>query len=116
MRFHRGKGTGKRTLSTTAAILCGSLITPHLAAAQAQEKAQTYVMKIGIPTINDGTHQFAKNFAAAIERDTGGRIKPQVYPGSQLGAIPRMIEGAQFGSIECIASPPEFFAGVEDRK
>ena len=81
--------------------------------AHAQDK--TYVMKIGIPTVNNASHQFAKNFAAAVERDSGGRIKTQVFPSSQLGAIPRMIEGAQFGTIECIVIPPEFFTGVDER-
>jgi TRAP-type C4-dicarboxylate transport system substrate-binding protein len=88
-----------------------------LGTAKAQDKPQdkTYVMKIGIPTVNNASHQFAKNFAAAVERDSGGRIKPQVFPSSQLGSIPRMIEGAQFGTIECIDMPPEFFTGVDER-
>jgi TRAP-type transport system periplasmic protein len=96
------------------AVLSASLA---LGAAQAQDKPQdkTYVMKIGMPTVNNASHQFAKNFAAAVERDSGGRIKPQVFPSSQLGAIPRMIEGAQFGTIECIGIPPEFFVGVDER-
>jgi TRAP-type C4-dicarboxylate transport system substrate-binding protein len=74
-------------------------VVAMLGTAQAQDK--TYVMKIGIPTANNASHQFAKNFAAAVERDSGGHIKPQVFPSSQLGTIPRMIEGAQFGTIEC---------------
>jgi TRAP-type C4-dicarboxylate transport system substrate-binding protein len=56
-------------------------------AAQAQDK--TYVMKITLPTINDAPHVFAKNFAAAVERDSGGRIKAEVFPASQLGSMPR---------------------------
>ena len=39
----------------------------------------------------------------------------QVYPASQLGSIPRQIEGVQFGSIQCAMIPPEFFVGVDDR-
>jgi TRAP-type transport system periplasmic protein len=82
----------------------------------AQERSQSaYVMKIGIATINDTFHQFSKNFAAAVERDSSGRIKAEVYPGSQLGSIPRMIEGVQFGSIQGVVIPPEFFVGVDER-
>lgn len=81
--------------------------------AQAQNKA--FVMKISLPTINDPSYQFAKNFAATLEKDSGGRIKPEVYPASQLGAIPRQIEGTQFGSIQCVILPPEFFVGVDQR-
>jgi len=84
-----------------------------LGAAQAQDK--TYVMKITLPTLNDVTHQLAKNYGAAVERDSGGRIKTEVYPASQLGAIPRQIEGVQFGAIQCAILPPEFFVGIDER-
>jgi TRAP-type C4-dicarboxylate transport system substrate-binding protein len=76
---------------------------------------KTYVMKITLPTLNDSTHQFAKNYAAALERDSGGRIKPEIFPSSQLGSIPRQIEGTQFGAIQCVVLPPEFFVGVDER-
>jgi TRAP-type C4-dicarboxylate transport system substrate-binding protein len=86
-------------------------------AAQAQDKTQdkTYVMKITLPTINDAPHQFAKDFAALVEKDSGGRIKGEVYPASQLGSIPRQIEGVQFGAIQVADVPPEFFVGVDER-
>jgi TRAP-type C4-dicarboxylate transport system substrate-binding protein len=84
-----------------------------LGAAQAQDK--TYVMKITLPTINDAPHQFAKDFAAAVEKDSGGRIKAEIYPASQLGSIPRQIEGVQFGSIQVADVPPEFYVGVDER-
>jgi len=82
-------------------------------AARAQDK--TYAMKITLPTLNDPSYNFAKNYAAAIEKDTGGRIKPEIYPASQLGTIPRQIEGTQFGAIQCAVIPPEFFVGVDER-
>jgi TRAP-type C4-dicarboxylate transport system substrate-binding protein len=86
-------------------------------AAQAQDKPQdkTYVMKVTLPTINDAPHQFAKDFAALVEKDSGGRIKGEVYPASQLGSIPRQIEGVQFGAIQAADVPPEFFVGVDER-
>jgi TRAP-type C4-dicarboxylate transport system substrate-binding protein len=99
-------------LSALAASAC--LVVSLLPrAAQAQDK--TYVMKIGLPTINDAPHQFAKDFAAAVEKESGGRIKGEVYPASQLGSIPRMIEGTQFGAVQGVAIPPEFMAGVDER-
>src|ERR1700758_360597 len=88
-------------------------LTFCLGAAHAQDK--TYVMKVTTPTINDGPHLLAKNFAAAVERDSGGRIKSEVYPASQLGSIPRQIEGTQFGAIQAAVIPPEFFVGVDER-
>jgi TRAP-type C4-dicarboxylate transport system substrate-binding protein len=84
-----------------------------LGAAWAQDK--TYVMKFTLPTLNDPSHQFTKNYAAALERDSAGRIKTEIYPASQLGSIPRQIEGTQFGAIQCAVIPPEFFVGVDER-
>jgi len=84
-----------------------------LGAAQAQDKI--YEMKISTPTIHDVPDTFGANFLAAVEKDSGGRIRGQVYPASQLGSIPRQIEGTQFGSIQCAVIPPEFFVGLDQR-
>jgi TRAP-type C4-dicarboxylate transport system substrate-binding protein len=99
-----------------AATAAGTFVlslTLTFGAAQAQDK--TYVMKFTLPTLNDPSHMFAKSYAAALERDSGGRIKTEIYPASQLGAIPRQIEGVQFGAIQCAVIPPEFFVGVDER-
>ncbi|MGB7034081.1 MAG: hypothetical protein WBD71_01030 [Xanthobacteraceae bacterium] len=47
--------------------------------------AKPYVMKISLATVNDQLHAFAKDYAAAVEKDSGGRIKGEIYPASQLG-------------------------------
>jgi TRAP-type C4-dicarboxylate transport system substrate-binding protein len=99
-------------VTAAAAFVVGLGLMPGFARA-ADDK--TFVMKISLPTLNDPTHQFAKNYAAAIEKDSGGRIKPEIYAASQLGSIPRQIEGTQFGAIQCAVLPPEFFVGVDDR-
>src|SRR4029077_412474 len=90
-------------------------LLPHAAAAQDKAGGGTYVMKISTPTINDVPDTYARNFGASVERDSGGRIKVEVYPASQLGSIPRQIEGVQFGAIQCAIIPPEFFVGVDER-
>jgi TRAP-type transport system periplasmic protein len=77
--------------------------------------ARTFVMKLATPTINDGAHEWMKRFAAAIEKVSGGRIKAELYPASQLGSIPRMIEGTQLGAIQMSIIPPEFFVGIDQR-
>ena len=99
-----------RSIVATGAVAL-ALALP-LAGAQAQ---QTYEMKISTPTIHDIPDTYAQNFLAAVEKDSGGRIKGQVYPASQLGSIPRQIEGTQFGSIQCEVVPPEFMSGLDDR-
>src|ERR1700688_1986628 len=110
--------SGNRAIFARAAGAAGaSALALALAltfgAAQAQDK--TYVMKVTLPTINDAPHQFAKDFAALVEKDSGGRIKGEVYPASQLGSIPREMQGTQFGAIQVATVPPEFFVGVDER-
>ncbi|MGA8614433.1 MAG: TRAP transporter substrate-binding protein [Xanthobacteraceae bacterium] len=96
-----------------AACTFALLLALPLTSARAQDK--TYVMKITLPTINEAQHLLAKNYAAVVEKDSGGRIKGEVYPASQLGSIPRQIEGVQFGAIQAAVIPPEFFVGVDER-
>jgi TRAP-type transport system periplasmic protein len=84
-----------------------------LGPAVAQDK--TLVMKLSTATLNDAQHEWMKRFAVAIEKNSGGRIKAEVYPASQLGTIPRQIEGTQLGSIQAWVGPPEFLVGVDQR-
>ncbi len=108
MRLEKS-GKVAHAAAVTGALVLSMALTPGTA------RAQTYVMKVTTPTINDAPHLLAKNFAAAVERDSGGRIKSEVYPASQLGSIPRQIEGVQFGAIQAAVIPPEFFVGVDER-
>ena len=73
------------------------------------------VMKISLATVNDALQQFANTYAAAVEKDSGGRIKVEIYPASQLGSTERQAEAVQFGEIQCLVVPPEFLAGIDER-
>ncbi len=106
----------KRIFVARAVVAAGAILlssTLALTAAHAQDK--TYTMRMTLPTLNDPSYFFAKTYAAALEKDSGGRIKTEIYPASQLGSIPRQIEGTQFGAIQCALIPPEFFVGVDER-
>jgi TRAP-type transport system periplasmic protein len=105
VKFARGQLAAAAGVLTLVSALAGS--------AQAQDK--TFVMKITTPTIHAVLDQYGAAFGAAVEKDSGGRIKSQVYPASQLGTIPRQIEGTQFGAIQCAIIPPEFFVGIDER-
>jgi TRAP-type transport system periplasmic protein len=98
-----------------AAVAGSALLASVLTFGGARAQNAPYTMKITIATLNDQIHAFVKNYAAAIEKDSGGRIKAEVYPASQLGAIPRQTEGVQFGAIQCQVVPPEFLVGVDER-
>ncbi len=94
----------------------GAILAPSLIAAPAVHAAdKTFTMKLSTATINDTQHEWFKRFAAAVEKDSGGRIKGEIYPASQLGPIPRQIEGVQFGSIQVYIGPPEFLSGLDAR-
>jgi len=103
----------KRGVSALAAAGALAVLLPS--GGGGARAAETYVMKIGTATINESQHEWCKRFAAMIEKDSGGRIKAQVYPASQLGPIPREIEGVQFGSIQVFVGPPEFLVGIDRR-
>ena len=97
------------TLLAAGTIVFASAFGP----ARADDK--TYVMKIGTPTVNDTPENFVRLFGPMVEKDSGGRIKIELYSASKLGPMAREIEGLQFGSIECAIIPPEFFVGVDER-
>ena len=65
--------------------------------------------------MNEGQHQFIKFYKEEVEKASGGRIEVQIYPASQLGPIPREIEGVQLGSIQGYIGPVDFFVGVDPR-
>jgi TRAP-type transport system periplasmic protein len=102
-------------LKAGAAIVFASVVAIGLALPAGAQGAPPISMKLSTATLNDTQHEWIKRFAAAVEKDSGGRIKAEIYPASQLGAIPRQIEGTQFGSIQGWVGPPEFLVGVDER-
>jgi TRAP-type C4-dicarboxylate transport system substrate-binding protein len=107
MRGMRGVSTG---------VVCAAvLMLAGLTAPAGAQGAPPITMKLSTATLNDTQHEWMKQFAAAVEKDSGGRIKAELYPASQLGAIPRQIEGTQFASIQGWVGPPEFLVGVDER-
>jgi TRAP-type C4-dicarboxylate transport system substrate-binding protein len=98
-------------LTMAAVVVVGAALV--LAAAPAD--GQTYTLKIGNATINDVQHEWQKRWGARVEKRAGGRIKVEIYPASQIGSIPRMIEGLQLGTLEAWIGPPEFVVGHDVR-
>ena len=108
------RSTGRAIIARASMSAAACLFLASLTSGTAQAQ-QPYIMKITTPTIHAAPDLYAQEFGAMVERDSGGRIKAQVYPASQLGSIPRQIEGTQFGSIQAAVIPPEFFVGVDQR-
>jgi C4-dicarboxylate-binding protein DctP len=72
-------------------------------------------MKVVSATVNDVIHHWMKAFKAGVEARSAGRIKVELYPASQLGAIPRMVEGTAMGTIECFVTATSFLTGLDAR-
>ena len=106
----RRRGSAVVIAAFATLMMAGFLGPASPAAAQG-----AVTMKLSTATLNDTQHEWLKRFAAAVEKDSGGRIKAEIYPASQLGAIPRQIEGVQFASIQGWTGPPEFLVGVDER-
>src|SRR6202012_2840105 len=97
-----GRGNATRAAAAPAAaiiVVALSLSPPLMAAARAADD-KPMVMKIALATLDDVLHQYAKNYAAAIEKDSGGRIKVEIYPASQLCLIERQSEGLPLGGVQ----------------
>jgi TRAP-type transport system periplasmic protein len=103
---------GRRGSKSAAVAVAAALAwcAPSLPAAAAD-----FVMKFGTATINETQHQFIKFYKEELEKASGGRIEVQIYPASQLGPIPREIEGVQLGNIQGYIGPVDFFVGVDPR-
>lgn len=81
----------------------------------ADDASAQIVAKIAGCTMNDPVHENLKLWKAELEARSNGRIKGEVYPGCQLGSIPRMIEGIQLSTIEIFTTPPANAVGVDPR-
>lgn len=97
------------SLSSAAVILTAGLLFA------ASANAQPVTMKIGHATTKGAYDNWADTFKAGLAERVGDRIKVEVYPLSQLGAIPAMVQGVQLGTIEMTMTPPAFLSGVDPR-
>ena len=98
----------KLALGAVALALAGA---PPLTPAAAAD----FTMKFGTATFNESQHQYIKFYKEALEKASGGRIEVKIHPRSELGPIPRMIDGLQLGTIEAYIGPADFYVGVEPR-
>ena len=85
-----------------------------LAAAPSDALAQAK-MKMASATINDVQHEWQKRFEAGVEARVGDQLDVEIFPASQLGTIPRMLEGTLLGTIESFITPTAFAVGTEPK-
>ncbi len=98
----------KRTAFAGSLVFAAALAASGTAGAQA-------TMKLASATINDTQHAWLKAFEAEVAPKVGNKLKIEIYPASQLGTIPRMVEGVLTGSIEAFVTPTSFLVGTDAR-
>jgi tripartite ATP-independent transporter DctP family solute receptor len=82
--------TSKVVFSIAAISLC---ISAH---------AVTTIRIGGTGTPGGPDTQAVETFKKAIEAQTGGEVKVQIFPGSQLGSVDEMLEQVRGGTLQCM--------------
>lgn len=99
----------KRLAALITVLLTGSLVltacskpAPATASGDgAKPAAQTVTLKLGhVQSTTDNWHKGAEKFAELVDQKSGGTVKVQVFPSSQLGNDRDMIEGMRMGSVD----------------
>lgn len=93
--------------------LLGSTLLAMVVAAGAQ--AQQFTMKLSTSTTGDAINEWFRAFKEGVDKRSGGRIKIEIYPSSQLGPIPRTIEGVALGTVEMAMNASGFYESLEPR-
>jgi TRAP-type C4-dicarboxylate transport system substrate-binding protein len=86
-----------------------------MAALAAPAQAAEFTLKIGVAGAEDTEHNYAKSLKEVVERVSNNRIEVQVFPRNTLGSQSAIIQGMQFGTIEGLVTPADFYSGIDTR-
>ncbi|HVY05808.1 MAG TPA: TRAP transporter substrate-binding protein [Burkholderiales bacterium] len=83
----------KSFLSAVAAIL--------LSVSACVAGAADLTLRFGTPFVtNSNLHKAMEEFAKVVDKESGGKIRVQVYADSQIGDIQQLIAGMQLGTVD----------------
>src|SRR5689334_22922116 len=77
--------------------------------------AQDFTMKLTTSASNDLDTEWFALLKSGVEQASQGRIKADIYPASQLGSGPTVIEGVAMGTIEVTMNASGLYEGLEPR-
>ncbi len=100
------------SMKTLGAVTALAALGAVLALQPGTAAAQKFHMKIGMATVNDPQYEMGVRIGEEIQKRSNGRITFSVFPASQLGKIPRQVEGLQLGTQEVFLTPPGFLTGL----
>ena len=100
--------TSRRTVLKSAALVAATGLLPKMAFGQSAK----YAAKIAhLEAPSQPRHKGLEKVSALVKERTNGEVEFTIYPLSQLGNARQMIEGTQFGAIECTVQPAAFLGG-----
>ena len=82
--------------------LCISAVLALLFTATASvNQAADLTLRFGTPFVtNSNLHKAMEKFAEVVDKESGGKIRVQVYADSQIGDIQQLIAGMQLGTVD----------------
>ena len=86
-----------------------------IAALTAPATAAEFTLKIGVAGADDTEHNYAKALKEVVETKSKGRIEVKIFPRNTLGSQSAIIQGMQFGTIEGLVTPADFYSGIDAR-
>lgn len=98
----------RRKILKSAATAAVAGLMPNIAFGQAAKYAAK-IAHLEAPT--QPRHKGLEKVSALVKERTNGEVEFTIYPLSQLGNARQMIEGTQFGAIECTVQPAAFLGG-----
>lgn len=91
------KWTYALIVSLCVSLICGVGID--------SASCQTWTFKLGNATSPDHAYNIgARKYAELVAQKTGGKIKIDIYPATQLGNERDLIEGLQLGTVDLVVS------------
>jgi C4-dicarboxylate-binding protein DctP len=95
-------------LKITGGAFAAAASAPSLSWGQSAK----FTAKIGhLEAPTQPRHRGLEKVAALVNERTKGEVEFKLFPASQLGNARQMIEGTQFGSLECNVMPAAFLGG-----
>ncbi len=81
---------------------------------QAQVSSEKMVIKLAHAAKDGSARDMgAEKIKEVVESESGGTIEVQIYPNSQLGGGPDLIQGMQTNTIEMVILPSSFLGGFQ---
>jgi C4-dicarboxylate-binding protein DctP len=105
----------RTTVRAAGSLLAFALLAGAAGSLPAQAQSAQYVMKAGSLSFNDADHGYLLMLKEHIEKATKGQVEVRVFPRGQLGSPAAKVQGLQLGTIEAVAMPIDFYAGIDPR-